>query len=217
MYPMKVAPLYEESEKMGVLWWMRAIPWGMVGIRVVLGPTAIFAASWIQHPEAWLGAVIVVGFLSDVYDGILARRWGTEGARLRVADSAADTVFYLGVLAAVVLRHWPVLRERLGLLLALLLLEGLRLAFDWVKFRHMASYHSYVSKIWGILLATTAIALLCLNRAFWLVTVALVWGIVCDLEGLAISIMLPEWAHDVKTLGRAVKLRKQMLAEPQIR
>ena len=166
----------------------------------------------MQHPEPWLGAVIVVGFLSDVYDGILARRWGTESARLRVADSAADTVFYLGVLVAVVLRHWPVLRDRLGLLVALLLLEGFRLAFDWAKFRRMASYHSYVSKVWGILLAVTAIALLCFDRAFWLVSVALAWGIVCDLEGLAMSALLPEWTHDVKTLSRALKLRKQMRA-----
>ena len=62
--------------------------------------------------------MIAAGFLSDVYDGILARRWGTETAALRVADSAADTVFYLGVLSAVIARHWPVLRDRLALLIA---------------------------------------------------------------------------------------------------
>jgi CDP-diacylglycerol--glycerol-3-phosphate 3-phosphatidyltransferase len=189
----------------------------MVDIRVAVGPAVVLAALRLDHPEAWLGCMIAVGLVSDVYDGILARRWGTESARLRVADSAADTVFYLGVLTAIVLRHWPVLREHIGLLTALMLLEGLRLIFDWVKFRRMASYHSYASKIWGILLATTAIALLCFNRAFWLVSVALVWGIMCDLEGLVISALLPRWAHDVKTLGRAVRLRKKMLAETQIR
>lgn len=198
---------------MGALGWKRAIPWGMITIRVALGPAAVLAALRLRHPEVWLGVAIALGFLSDVYDGILARRWGTEGARLRVADSAADTIFYLGVLAAVVLRHWPVLRERLGLLLALLMLEGLRLGFDWAKFRRMASYHSYASKFWGILLAATAIALLCFNRAFWLVSVALIWGIGCDLEGLAISVLLPRWAHDVKTVGRALELRKKMQAK----
>jgi phosphatidylglycerophosphate synthase len=198
---------------MNSAWGKRALPWGMVGVRLALGPTAAIAAVRIEHPEAWLGCMIAAGFVSDVYDGVLARRWGTESAGLRVADSAADTIFYLGVLAAVVLRHWPVLHERLGLLLALMILEGLRLGFDWAKFRRMASYHSYASKFWGILLATTAIALLCFNRAFWLVSVALAWGIVCDIEGLAISAILPAWTHDVKTVGRALKLRRQMLAQ----
>ena len=109
----------------------------MVGVRLALGPTAAIAAVRIEHPEAWLGCMIAAGFVSDVYDGVLARRWGTESAGLRVADSAADTIFYLGVLAAVVLRHWPVLHERLGLLLALMILEGLRLGFDWAKFRRI--------------------------------------------------------------------------------
>lgn len=156
--------------------------------------------------------MIVAGFLSDIYDGILARRWGTATAALRVGDSVADTVFYLGVLAAIVERHWPVLRDRLAWLAALLLLEALRMVFDWAKYGRMASYHSYAAKLWGILLAVATVSVLCLDRAYWLVTIAMAWGILCDLEGLAMSLMLPEWAHDVKTLRWALLLRREMLA-----
>ena len=192
--------------------WRKFVPWAMVGMRAAFGPLMAVVAFRLAAPEMLLGTMIVAGFLSDIYDGILARRWGTATAALRVGDSVADTVFYLGVLAAVVERHWPVLREWLALLAALLLLEALRMVFDWAKYGRMASYHSYAAKLWGILLAVATVSVLCLDRAYWLVTVALVWGIVCDLEGVAMSLMLPERAHDVKTLRRALLLRREMLA-----
>jgi CDP-diacylglycerol--glycerol-3-phosphate 3-phosphatidyltransferase len=191
--------------------WRAKIPWSMVGCRAALG-AAIAVAGHMAHPQAWLGAMIAAGFLSDVCDGILARRWGTETPALRMADSAADTIFYMGVLAAIIERHWIVLRDRWALLAVLLTLEVLRALFDWIKFRRMASYHSYAAKAWGILLALAVLAALCFDRGYWLVTIALAWGIVCDLEGLVMSMLLPEWTHDVKSLPRALTLRRQMRA-----
>ena len=187
----------------------------MVVSRALLGVAISIAAARLRAPEAWLGAMIVAGFLSDIYDGVLARRWGTATAALRNADSAADTVFYVGVLVAVVERHWPVIHARLWLLAVLLGLEATRIIFDWVKFGRMASYHSYASKAWSALLALATIALLCFNRGFWLSTVAIAWGILCDLEGLAMSAMLPKWTHDVKNLRRALRIRRKMLAQPE--
>jgi len=125
----------------------------------------------------------------------------------------ADTAFYAGVLTAILLRHWPVLRERVGILGCLLALEAIRIVFDLIKFGKMASYHTYSAKLWGLLLATATIALLCFNRGFWLVSVAIVWGIVCDLEGLTMSIVLPKWIPDLKHLGRAMKVRRELLVK----
>jgi phosphatidylglycerophosphate synthase len=186
----------------------------MVVSRALLGVAIPLAAVRLRAPEAWLGAMIAAGFLSDIYDGVLARRWGTATAALRIADSAADTVFYVGVLVAVVERHWPVIHARLWLLAVLLGLEATRVVFDWVKFRRMASYHSYASKAWSALLALATVALLCFDGGFWLTTVAIAWGILCDLEGLAMSALLPRWTHDVKNLRRALRIRQKMLAQP---
>ncbi|HVZ83873.1 MAG TPA: CDP-alcohol phosphatidyltransferase family protein [Terracidiphilus sp.] len=190
----------------------RAIPWSMVTFRLLLAPAMVLCALRLAAPQPWLGAMIAAGFLSDVFDGILARRWGTATAALRVADSAVDMVFYIAVLAAAVARHGPVIRERMSLVAALLAMEAGRMLFDWIRYRRMASYHSYASKAWGMLLAAATIALLCFDRAYWLVTAALAWGILCNAEGIAMSCLLPEWTHDVKTLRRAVILRREMLA-----
>lgn len=74
----------------------------------------------------------------------------------------------------------------------------------------------YASKLWSALLAAATISLLCFNRGFWLVTVALAWGILCDFEGLTMSALLPEWTHDVKSLRRAFVLRREMLARKAV-
>ncbi|MFP5236117.1 MAG: CDP-alcohol phosphatidyltransferase family protein [Acidobacteriota bacterium] len=192
--------------------WRRRIPWSLTGLRAFLAPTAVCVASLGNAPQAWLGAIIATGFLSDVYDGVLARRWGTATAGLRLADSVTDTIFFLGLLAAAVIRHGPVLRERGWWIAAVLVLEAAQLMVGALKYGRMVSYHSYASKAWGFLLAVATVALLCFDRAFWLVTLALAWGVLCELEGMAMSLLLPEWTHDVKTLHHAAKIRKALLS-----
>jgi len=184
----------------------------MVMFRAAMAPLLVLLALGMEHPQLWLGSIIAVASISDLFDGILARRWGTATSRLRIADSVADLLFYVCVLAAIVARHWPVVRDRIVWVAALLLFEALRMLFDFVKYRRMASYHSYASKLWGFLLAMTAIALLGFDRAFWLVTLALAWGILCNVEGLTMSVLLPEWTHDIKSLRSAFAVRRQMLA-----
>ena len=156
--------------------------------------------------------MIVLGFLSDVFDGILARRWHTDTGALRLADSICDDVFYLSLAVVAVQRHWPVVRSRLWLLAAVLALEALRILCDWLKYGRMSSYHSYAAKAWGVLLASSALTLICFNRGATLLTVALAWGIVCNLESLMITALLPRWTHDVKSIASALMLRKRMLA-----
>jgi CDP-diacylglycerol--glycerol-3-phosphate 3-phosphatidyltransferase len=183
----------------------------MVLYRAAAGIAIALIARCLPSPELWLGLLIATGFLSDVYDGILARAWGTATPALRVADSAVDTVFFIGVLIAAITRHWPALRDRLGWLIALLLLEATRYLFDWRKYGRMASYHSYASKLWSALLTTATIALLSFNIG-WPLTIALAWGILCDIEGLIMSVLLPEWTHDVRSLRHALALRREVQA-----
>ncbi len=190
----------------------RVVPWWMVSFRVLAGPAIAMLAMRMPGPQLWLGSLIATGFVSDIYDGILARRWKTETAALRIADSTADIIFWLGILTAAIVRHGADLRARLGLVIAVLVFEAVHLGFGWLKFGRMPSYHTYAAKFWGALLAAAAIALLGFDRWAWLVTCSLVWGLACQTESLTISILLPEWAYNVKSLRRAIALRREMLA-----
>jgi hypothetical protein len=142
---------------------------------------------------------------------VLARRWGCDTAAVRLFDSMADTVFYVCVAVALWIGERQVWRHNAGLLAALVTLEAMRFGLDFAKFGKPASYHSYLAKSWGLVMAIAVVAVFVSQRANPLLSVALVIGIVCDLEGLAMSLMLPVWRKDVKTIWMAWRLREEML------
>ena len=70
----------------------RAVPWVLIALRA-LGCPLIAVGAWRGWAGGWLGVIVVVALVSDIYDGILARRSGGETAGLRMSDSVADTIF----------------------------------------------------------------------------------------------------------------------------
>ena len=188
------------------------LPWAMVWLRVALCPVIALGAQFGWDGK-WLGLIVLVALVDDIYDGVLARRWGCATERLRRADSAADTVFYLGVAAALWLRDEQLLRENWKLLATLGSLEVLRYGLDWLKYGRAASYHSYLAKSWGLVMGVAVIGALSFGGPRWLVWASLTIGIASDAEGLAMSLMLPRWRNDVKTLSTAWKLRGEMLEQ----
>jgi len=170
---------------------------------------AHFGASRLQF-----GICLTVAFLSDIFDGILARRLKIATPGLRRLDSAADTIFYLAALYSAWHLDPEAIRSRTAPLIALVLLDVSRYAFDWLKFRREASYHMWSSKAWGIALFAAFFSLLACGSDNATMTVAIYLGIAADLEGLGISAVLSEWRSDVPTLLHALALRRLALKSP---
>ena len=184
----------------------RGIVWGMVLGRAAMGPLIVVAA-WCGVAGWVLGGVVIVMLVDDIVDGMVARLWKLDGANLRLADSCADTVFYLGTVAAIWLRAPLSLRSNWLVIAIVLGLEAARYIFDLAKFRKAASYHSYLAKFWGLVLASAIVCVLVKGGPNWPITVAAIFGIAVNLEGLMMSLLLPHWQNDVKTLVAAMKIR----------
>ena len=189
------------------------VPWAMAAGRAVLGPALIAGevSGWNGLTMAWLVATALV---SDIFDGVLARRWRYDTPGVRLFDSMADTVFYLGAAIALWLGQPQLLRANAGLLGALLLLEAGRFGVEFAKFGKPASYHSILAKVWGLVLAAAVLAAFAAPEwrgAGASLAGALALGIVCDVQGLAMSLMLPVWRKDVKGLRAAWLLRREMV------
>jgi len=90
-------------------------------------------------------------------------------------------------------------------------LEAMRFAFDFAKFGKPSSYHTYLAKAWGLVMGIAVIGVFALDRSNEFVPAALVLGILCDLEGLAMSLVMPVWRKDIKTLRAAWHIRRQMV------
>jgi CDP-diacylglycerol--glycerol-3-phosphate 3-phosphatidyltransferase len=185
------------------------IPWAMAGGRAMLGPVLIVGEryGWNGLALAWL---VVSALVSDIFDGVLARRWRCDTAGVRLFDSMADTVFYGCVAVALWIGLPQVWHGNGGLLVAVLLAEVANFGVALAKFGKPASYHSYVAKVWGLVLATVVIAAFASGQSNMLIPVALGLGVASNLEGIAMSLMLPVWRKDVKTLRAAWRLRQEL-------
>lgn len=187
----------------------------MAAGRAALGPAMVLAerAGW---SGLTLAAMVLTALLSDIYDGVLARRWKCDTAGVRLFDSMADNIFYLGCGASLWMRQ-PLLMRSFAVLIGIVLgIEALKFAFDLIKFGKPTSYHSYLSKSWGLVLATTVVMTFATHmvlalRIAW--SVAMMLGVACCGEGLTISIIMPEWRHDLKTLWRALEVRREILLD----
>ena len=185
---------------------LRLLPVSLTALRAALAPALLVIASRGGSHLAF-GLCLTAAFLSDVFDGMLARRLGVATAWLRRLDSATDSLFYLFALSCVWDFHREALLSRAGPLLTLAALEALRYVFDWVKFRREASYHMWSSKLWGVALFVAFFSLLALGSDDAAIDIAIYLGILADLEGLAISFVLARWQADVPTLLHALRRR----------
>ncbi len=189
--------------------WKRKLPAMLVSFRAALGPAMILASLWSR--KGWLlAAGIALALLSDIFDGVLARRWRIATEDLRRWDTRADTFFYACILVVILLRHPAALQRRWVLLAALVTAEVAQHVFAAVRYGRHASYHSILSKIWGLLLAAAAMALLGWGVDNWFLDLVIAWGILCNLQGLVMTLMLPAWRCDVPSLFHAWRLRREI-------
>lgn len=182
------------------------VPLALTALRAALAPVMVALALAWPAPQAF-AACLVAAFLSDVFDGIVARRLGVATPGLRRLDSLADSLFYIAALFAAWHLHAPAIRAHAASLALLGALEAVRYAVDLRKFGKEASYHMWSSKLWGVALFAGFLALLGFGEARWFVPAAIWVGIVADLEGLAISAVLRDWRTDVPTFVHALRRR----------
>jgi CDP-diacylglycerol--glycerol-3-phosphate 3-phosphatidyltransferase len=187
--------------------WLAAL--GLTLLRLALAPAALLLLR-AGAPGAVFAAILVTGFLSDVFDGVVARRCGVATAMLRRLDSSVDTVFYLAIAYAVYRLHPDPLRALAWPIAIVLGGEALNYVAAYALFRREAGYHAWSAKVWGALLFSSLLLLLAGGNAI-LLPVALTAGIVAQADTLAITLSLPAWQPDVRGVGHALRLRRTWL------
>ena len=155
-----------------------------------------------------MAVLLIIGFISDVFDGVVARRTGTATAGLRRLDSSVDTVFYLAIAVAAWTLHRSEIAPLLPMIGLVIATELGTNAFAWLRFRREASYHAWSARIFGLLLFASLLALF-VSSSTQLLLPALVVGLVSHAENAAITVVLPAWRHDVHSVRAAWKIRRE--------
>ncbi|HUQ99652.1 MAG TPA: CDP-alcohol phosphatidyltransferase family protein [Gemmatimonadaceae bacterium] len=183
-----------------------AVPYALTLLRLFLAPVIVWMV-YAGAPGLAFAAVIVIAFVSDVFDGIVARKLGVATAELRHLDSRVDLVFYATAAWAVWRLHPAVVRSIAIPGLIVIGLDVIRHVFDFLKFGRDAAYHAWSSKVWGLSLAAALVLLMGFGLVNPFVPATVALGLIAQVEGLLISIVLPVWTHDVPTLRHAFEIR----------
>lgn len=188
---------------------MANIPWMLVGLRFAIAPLLLLEALDGKTDVGFLiGYVIAV--LSDIFDGIIARKLKVSTVELRQADSWADISLYLCVAVSTWLVYPTVILVFQTPFLVAITFQLMLFIVSLIKFGKFPSFHTYTAKVWGISLVVAVVGL------FGYGWTAAIWGaiglcLINSIEEIIMTLILPEWAHDVLSLAHALKLREQLL------
>lgn len=191
--------------------WRVLVPLSLTGGRVALAAAVVAVAHTTRSGPAFV-ACLVLGVLSDIFDGVLARRLGVSSPALRRFDSAADVAFYLAVLWAVWAARPEVVADYawgVGLLLAL---EAACQAVSLARSGRPPATHAYSAKLWGLLLFACFAAVLGFGAARGWMEAMIAVGCLADLEVIAIMLLAPPPAVDVPSVFHALRLRRARAA-----
>lgn len=192
---------------------MKRAPLVLLGIRLICAP-AIILSERLGAPGLALAGIVGLAFVSDIFDGIIARRVGAATEVLRRADSIVDALFYLAASVSLTLRAPDVLRRNVVGVSVLLALEVSRFTLERAKFGRMAAYHMWSAKAWGIALFLGFFEAFLTQQPGPLFRVAVAMGILADLEGLSASLVLSKWKHDIPTLWHAIRIERAVRRGP---
>jgi phosphatidylglycerophosphate synthase len=176
-------------------------------LRLVLAAPLVTVGA-VKGDGSAAAIILIAGFLSDIFDGVVARRCGVATEGLRRLDSAVDSVFYLAAAFCAWRLHPAAITEHRWWIAAVIGTLIFNHAIEYWKFRREASYHAWSAKLWGAALFT-ALVVLFASGDDRLLTIALLLGLVSHLENFLITLALPRWEHDVTSVFSALAIRRR--------
>lgn len=190
---------------------LSSLPTLLVLLRLAIAPCLLWDALDGQV-GAWFLTGYVVAVLSDIFDGVIARRLGVSTAALRQADSWADRGLYGCVAIAACLVHPEILQAFRTPLFLVLGLQALWWVVNLLKYGQPACYHTYTAKAWGLSLLMATLAFFGTGYGGWALGGAIALGILHTLEEIAMTLILPTWQHDIPSIFHAWNLRSSQPA-----
>lgn len=189
---------------------MKLNPYALILFRFLCAP-AMLCFGYFYHTRftTLIVVLLFLGLLSDILDGIIARKQNTSTAKMRRLDSQTDMIFWLsaGFTAWFI---WPqTISENSFVIWILLGMEASCYVVSILKFGRETCTHAYLSKFWGITLLAAFTDLILNGNAGFLFYFCLCAGIISHLDRILITLILPKWQHDVPSAYHAYLIRKR--------
>jgi len=177
----------------------RHLPFALTTLRLLLGPIALLCA--LSHASRLIYLpILLAGTFSDIFDGILARKFGVATPTLRRYDSVTDIIYFLFTLAVAWMLCRPVIAGNLWLVALMLLSETGCILICLIRFGKFPATHSYLAKFYHLCLLGCLIALLVFNTGSWAIVTVAVVALVTNSEIMAIHLLMNVPPVDVPSI-----------------
>jgi phosphatidylglycerophosphate synthase len=141
--------------------WVEKTPFALIYLRLILG-LMIIPLSYFKVDNYVVIAIVFLsmGLLSDVFDGIIARKLNISTVKLRRLDSTIDVVFFLSFTLATYLQCPNYFALRSIELIIIIGFEALTYLVCFLKFKKEVATHSIGAKIWTVLMFATLVEII---------------------------------------------------------
>lgn len=185
---------------------MKNLPFILIYSRILIGFLIIsLAFTEFQSRDLLIAILMFIGLLTDVFDGIIARKLNVSSEKLRIWDSNVDQFFWLSIIASIFYLKLEYIQPILIPIGILIGLEALTYIISYFKFKKPIATHSILAKFWTLTLLffLTELILYSTTKSF---VVCLWLGIVSRTEIILIILMLKKWTTDVPSLWVVKKI-----------
>jgi CDP-diacylglycerol--glycerol-3-phosphate 3-phosphatidyltransferase len=132
---------------------MKKIPVYIIYGRLLLGALIpLFALMDGSRATSFLAILICIGFIADIFDGVIARWLNVSTVHLRLLDSIADRLFWIFVVIACVLLYPEFMSRNVVVLIVVFCFDMLVYALSLLRFGKIPSPHNLLTKLWGIVI-----------------------------------------------------------------
>ncbi len=185
------------------------IPQGLILFRLLLAPIILGLAYFMGESSKPIILVLMyLGLISDILDGIVARKQNLSSAKLRRMDSQTDMIFWLSIGFATWILYPNLISDNSIAIWAILAMEISVYLISILKFKRETCTHAFLSKLWGITLLIAFTSLIGFNHAGIPFFVAIIMGLISHIDRILITLILSEWTHDIPSAYHAYLIRK---------
>ncbi|EJL74859.1 CDP-alcohol phosphatidyltransferase family protein [Chryseobacterium populi] len=187
---------------------MKKLPYILIATRFIFAP-AIISLAYFKGDESRFLILILMyfGLLTDIFDGIIARKAGVSSEKLRRIDSQTDLVFWLSLGFASYFLNPEFLKSEYKGILLIFVMEALCYLVSFLKFGKETCTHAFLSKMWGLSLLIAFTYLIGFQEVGWAFYLTVMLGFVSHIDVILIILLLPKWQYDIPSSYHAWKIR----------
>ena len=187
------------------------VPHYLILFRFLAAPIIVILAYFLEeNSRIPIVVLMYLGLLSDIFDGIIARKQNISTEKLRRLDSQVDLIFWIAIsIATWIIFPKLIHTNRIGLL-SIIVMEAACYIISLVKFGKETCTHAFLSKMWGITLIIAFTTLIGFNHAGIPFKITVCLGLLSQLDVILIILILPKWTHDIPSSYHAYLIRKNI-------